>query len=315
MWSHPSSMSKEMFLATCLPGVDCSGIALPIDLGCCEVFFNLIRVETKECNLWLSGGRFGYLASNFSKMCNSDHSIELTRKIQNKMTNDGVDLACFSVGSEFPSILTSKSKMISYLIADITTSFNSADGTIGRTDHRNEIKRMTRKASKGNVEVCDSDNPRDLVEWYRNCYLPRMTEIKGVSWSLEIFLNILKNGAKLQKATIGSRIVGGCVFLQSNDAIEVIAIGTQKEFQSLGVNYAIISQIFASGFRLGIQYFSWQGSNPPSGGIYEFKKQWNAETYTFKQSCLVTRNFEKEEIEILRRDFPNFFIYPTNENE
>ena len=303
-----------MLLATFLPGVECSGITLSIDLACCEVSFNLLRVETKECNLWLSGGKFGYLASNFSRMCNSDHSVELTRKIQNKMKNDGVDLACFTMGNDFPTILNSQNKIISYLIADIPTSYNSEDGTIGRTDHRNEIKRMTRKASKGNVEIRDSDDPSDLAEWYRNCYLPRMIEIKGMSWSLEIFLNIQKNGAKLQKATIGSKIVGGCVFLQSNDTIEVIALGTQKEFQSLGVNYAIISQIFAMGFSLGIQYFSWQGSNPPSGGIYEFKKQWNAETHTFKQSCVVTRKFEKEDIEILRRDIQNFFIYPNNEN-
>lgn len=303
-----------MLLATCTPGMECSGITLSIDLVCCEVSFNLLRVKTKESILWLSGGRFGYLASDFSRMCNSDHSGEFTRKIQNKMKNEGVDLACFSVGNEFPEILNSKSKLISYLVADITKSYNSDDGTIGKSDHRNEIKRMTRKASQGNVEVNESDDPRDLEEWYKNCYLPRMIEIKGISWSLEIFLNIQKNGAKFQKATIESRIVGGCVFLQSNDTIEVIAIGTQKEFQSLGVNYAIISEIFAMGFSLGIQYFSWQGSNPPSGSIYEFKKQWNAEIYTFKQSCLVTRKFKNEEIEFLRRDFQNFFIYPNLEN-
>jgi hypothetical protein len=203
--------------------------------------------------------------------------------------------------------------VISYLIADIATSYNFEDGTIGKTDHRNEIKRMTRKASKGNVEVCDSDDQSDLAEWYRNCYLPRMLEIKGTSWSFAIFLNIQKSGAKFKRASIGSRIVGGCLFLQSNDTIEVIAIGTAKEYQSLGVNYAIISQIFAMAFSLGVKYFSWQGSNPPSGGLYEFKKQWNTQTYTFKQSSLVTRKFEKKEIELLRRNFPNFFLYPNKE--
>ena len=71
-------------------------------------------------------------------------------------------------------------------------------------------------------------------------------------------------------------VVGGCFAICSQDVLEIFAISTPFEHMKKGANYILTEFIYRDAFSRHVQYINWQASNPPTGGVAEYKMKWGA---------------------------------------
>jgi len=182
---------------------------------------------------------------------------------------------------------------------------------------RRNIARNLRKANESQLRVNTKLNPRIVAQWHA-VHRQRIRQLHGQIWDEPFFHDALRCGNQGPLVFFGlyqqTRLVGGAMCFASPNVLDIFMMSTLREYQELGGNHLIAEQVYLWAGEKGIRYVNWQGSNPPSGGVVEFKEQWMARPTTL---ISMSRVLDAEALALvdwplLLAAYPNRFFYPLD---
>lgn len=273
----------------------------------------LFKIEIENEKILLSGGRFGY--SQIQNIASKINEIE----IQNCFANFSLanDISLCSLAFDYNELIIDnkdsnwKTKKINYLIANIFDSCKNGKLNFPAALKRSSLSRGIKLAKKNEIISNITYSEKLLEEWYFSCHVPRINELDGVLWDLNVFKELLKTnyaGLCIANNSNSKNILGGCFFIKNENTLELFMMSSTRKNQELGVNYSISEKLYSFASDNKINWLNWQSSNPPNSPLVNFKKKWNSKEYSF---IISTKLFKKNiNIDSLKSKLKNFFIYP-----
>jgi len=243
---------------------------------------------SKEINKKLyifSGGRFGYAGFiPIKNIVQIDKYLPMIEIELNKL-----NAACSSLSVSFLANnenLFSKdwtSSKITYLIAESEKSYDGNVFSFKKSKIKSNISRSLKKARKNDLKCIESINEDDIAMWHKNCHTPRINELNGKIWELDLLLYLSRegSGSLISALNKSGEIVGGCFILKSKHVLELFMMSSTRENQLKGVNYLLTEYIYLLAYNEKIKYINWQSSNPPDSPLVKYKKDWNSEEFQF----------------------------------
>lgn len=264
-------------------------------------------------NYIFSGGRFGY--AGFFSSNPKKQIVDYLSSIERNLINLNV-ATCSLTTSYLADPYSNKSSWnstpISYLVANSKHSVNNEGLSFRKAIIRSNLSRNLKKAYKNELycqEFFDSDI---LSQWHEKCHVPRISELNGNLWDLELLESLMKNGTGSILSVFNSsrQMIGGCFILKSSTTLEIFMMSTTRENQKLGVNHLIAEKIYLLANENSIEYINWQASNPPDSPLVRFKKEWNTEEKSFQ---ILSKNWKKDlDVRFIEDNFRDCFIFPFN---
>ena len=276
------------------------------------VFFHK-KVEGKV--YIFSGGRFGF--GGFYPKKNENPVSSYLNLIEIELNK--IEIGSCSLSLSFLSDHSKESKEIwqtssvSYLIANTNESVNENGLCFRKAKIRSNLSRNLKKSKeKGFIckEVLDYES---LKLWHENCHQPRIKELNGKEWDIELLSKCVDNGTASLVCVFDQEenILGGCYILKSKLVLEFFMMSTKRENQILGVNSVLIEFLYLMAKRENMSLINWQASNPPEGPLVRFKKEWNAKDYSFN---IYNKNFNKYlNKNFIETHFKDCYIFPFSQ--
>ena len=176
------------------------------------------------------------------------------------------------------------------------------------------LRRNLKKGLTNGYQVEQTFEWNDLELWHEQCHLPRMRELDGRVWSLD-FLNNLTEGIDWSLYMVkdgNGDVAGGCLAFLTKDVTEIFMMSTPNHHLQKGAHFVLTDHIYRETRKRGAKYVNWQSSNPPDGGIANFKLQWKARmvpvwTVTILRNKEKMRRFSPAE---LMDGFDECFVIP-----
>ena len=237
----------------------------------------LFKIEIEDNKILLSGGRFGY--SQIQNKSNKINENDILKCFDDFSYAN--DISVCSIAFDYNASVTDnknqkwKTRKINYLMANIFETCFDGKLNFPAALKRSSLSRGVKLAKKNNIVSSITYSEKLLEEWYISCHLPRINELNGIFWELDIFKELIRsNHAGLCLATNkdSKGILGGCFFIKNDNIIELFMMSTIKKNQNLGVNYSLSKKLYEYASELDINWLNWQASNPPNGALVDFKK-------------------------------------------
>ena len=267
-----------------------------------------------ECIHIFSGGRFGY-AGFFPKKVNHP-IIDYLPLIEESLIKENI--ASCSLSAPFINTEIYESsfngwvvKEITYLVASIRNSVKDGHLAFSNPKQKRNFVRNLKKSKSNEFQFSISSKEKELLIWYQNCHLKRISELSGKKWSLDFLLLLLQQGTG-KLALVKSKnneILGGCFILLSTETLELFMMSTPLFNLNIGVNYFLTNELYIYAWKQNIRYVNWQSSNPPLGGLTKFKKSFNAKEMSFP---IYNKIWDKS-INI-KNIYKESFVFPMKEN-
>jgi len=165
--------------------------------------------------------------------------------------------------------------------------------TLSNAKFRNNLKRQLSRAAEAGLTVVESDSRDHLDQWYE-VHKQRMSELRGIAIPYQLFSNALKWNAGHRSCTFlyaldsGEKVIGGGFHIYNSTIVDLFMLSTGHESQKSGVNYLITDHALRWAAKKGLKYYNWQASNPPTGSIAHFKKQWGSQTAVYNYYTKIT---------------------------
>ena len=259
-----------------------------------------------------SGGRFGY--AGFIPIKNSIPINKYLPSIENELKK--LNVSCCSLSISFlinnDNFFTKDwiSSKITYLIAESDKSSDGYALSFKKAQTRSNLSRSLKKARKNDFKCIESSDEKHIKSWYINCHVPRINELKGKIWELELLLSLSNKGSGSLICVFNKSddIVGGCFILKSKDILELFMMSSTRENQLKGVNYLITEYIYLLAYNEKIKYINWQASNPPDSPLVKYKKDWNAGEFQF---TLFSKHWDdKLDKRFIEDNFRDCYLFP-----
>tara|TARA_Y100001980_G_C14547506_1_gene328124 strand:+ start:914 stop:1909 length:996 start_codon:yes stop_codon:yes gene_type:complete len=262
-----------------------------------------------------SGGRFGY-AGFFPENVSCPIS-EYLPLIDNWLKRENISSCSLSFLFTQNEVYDKSHKdwiikEIDYLVA-ITAESVINDQLILPGSKKRNILRNLNKAENNQLQFEMTSAKHALRAWYNNCHLVRIAELSGKKWNYELLSCLLDEGTgklALVRSKYGE-VLGGCFVILSNEILELFMMSTPRKNFNSCVNFFLTKHLYMYAWRKKIKYVNWQSSNPPKGGLANFKKGFNAQ----KMSFLLFNKVKDKSIKIkdLIRMYRDFFVFPIND--
>ena len=233
-----------------------------------------------------SGGRFGFsgfVPKKHEKPVSSYLNLIEIELNKTEIGSCSLSLSFLSDHSKESNEIWQTSS-VSYLVANTDESVDE-NGQLCFKNAKiryNRNRNLKKAKEKGFIckEVMDQAS---LKLWHANCHLPRINELNGKSWDIDLLSKCIDNGTASLVCVFDQEenILGGCYILKSKLVLEFFMMSSTRENQILGVNSVLIEFLYLMAKRENMSLINWQASNPPEGPLVKFKKEWNAKDYNF----------------------------------
>lgn len=176
-------------------------------------------------------------------------------------------------------------------------------------------RRMIRKAIKNSVRA-EVNNQNDAFDFLRETHYENMEAIKGKK-KPEAFFKLVTDhfnegqDYNLWVAYKGYQPVAALLLFYFNRTVEYYIPAIVKEYRSIQPLSLLIFEAMSEAAKRGYLYWNWGGTHWSQGGVYRFKKQWNAidMPYYYYIRVYDDRLFTRSEEEI-KREVPFGYILP-----
>lgn len=203
-------------------------------------------------------------------------------------------------------------------------NFFRKDGNVKFRDYnrRSNLSRNIKKACKQNFQFRSIKNKEVFNEWYKKIHSKRINELGGTPISYELLKNVLFDSGLAPFSSFFSiykddKLIGGdiCIF-NKNGILDNFMMSTLREYQELGANFFLVDNILHWCFDNGMKIYNWQSSNPPKGGIFNFKQQWGSfiKPYFYFTKILDQKKFDRilknNSLQNIKNVFQGHFFAP-----
>jgi hypothetical protein len=187
-------------------------------------------------------------------------------------------------------------------VIDIEKYFDeNGQVTFADYNYRTNLSRNIKKGYQSGFNFNIDSTFNDLENWYENIHKKRILELNGKPLPWSLFHNISTNAA-LNPYTIfftvykEDKLIGGdlCIFAP-NGNLDNFMMSTDSDYLKDGLNFFLVDNIIKWCYKNNIRRYNWQSSNPPQGGIFNFKKSWGSEVlpYFYYTKILDKKSFEQ----------------------
>ncbi|MDB4087404.1 hypothetical protein N9523_07010 [Flavobacteriaceae bacterium] len=259
-----------------------------------------------------SGGRFGF--SGFVPVMNENPVSSYLNLIEIELNK--IEIGSCSLSISFLADLSKESNEIwqtssvSYLVANTQESTDENGLCFKKAITRSNLSRNLKKA-KAKEFICKEVFDFEALKlWHESCHLPRIKELNGKIWDIELLSKCIDNGTASLVCVFDKEenMLGGCYILKSRLVLEFFMMSSTRENQILGVNSVLIEFLYLMANRENMNFINWQASNPPEGPLVRFKKEWNAKEYNFN---IYNKNFSKYlDQNFIETHFKDCYIFP-----
>ncbi len=259
-----------------------------------------------------SGGRFGF--SGFIPVKHENPVSSYLNLIELELSKIEIGSCSLSV-----SFLANHSKesnkiwqtsFVSYLVAITNQSVDEKGLCFKKATTRSNLSRNLKKAKAKEFICKEVLDYKSLNLWHESCHIPRIKELDGKKWDLELLSKFIDHGTASLVCVFDkeANILGGCYILKSKLVLEIFMLSSTKENQILGVNSVLIEFLYLMAKRENMRFINWQASNPPDGPLVRFKKEWNAKEYNFN---IYNKNFNEHlNQNFIETHFKDCYIFP-----
>ena len=262
-----------------------------------------------------SGGRFGF--SGFVPKKHENPVSSYLNLIEIELNK--IEIGSCSLSISFLADHSKESNEIwqtsslSYLVANTDESVDENGLCFRKAKTRSNLSRNLKKAKAKEFickEVLDHES---LKLWHENCHRPRIKELNGKIWDIELLYKCIDNVTASLVCVFDQEenILGGCYILKSKLVLEFFMMSSTRENQINGVNSVLIEFLYLMAKRENMSLINWQASNPPEGPLVRFKKEWNAKEYNFH---IYNKNFNKYlDQNFIETHFKDCYIFPFSQ--
>jgi hypothetical protein len=294
----------------------------------------VFSMQTDVGRLYYSFGRYGVNGLCWGRYCQSiNHAkiAQLVRLLLDAITEEldpgaiSVCLGSLTIARDekaeveaFKQLCTTNQwKYFSRInhVADLSLLVDDHHELNLRNFNRN-IRRNLSKAQSAGLKARHILSSEALIAWH-DIHKERVSELEGKTWELDLFLKSLEEQDTQNYFTFfgvyhNENLVGGASCFFNSNLMDVFMMSTKRRYQQLGANHLLTEKIYRWCIKKDIKYINWQGSNPPKGGVAEFKRQWMGREKTMHA---ISRIFNDEALNAL--DFSDLvsekkdrFFYP-----
>ncbi len=196
----------------------------------------------------------------------------------------------------------------------------------GKARFNNDIRRNLAKASETGIEVDWAERPSSAPElfdqWY-SLHQKRHGELNAPPLPKTLLQHLLDHlgeqqvsgsaAAGLAIARIGSRLLGGAIFIWHRWVADAFIMSSDSEYLSQGVNYALTAFAARDLHARGARWLNWQSSASRSSGVYAFKERWHSSEHRYSFLTWTFPGFETllaQPLPALRAAYPWHYVAP-----
>lgn len=201
---------------------------------------------------------------------------------------------------------------------DLDDYFDASGRVCLRDYHRrSNLSRNLADAEEAGLEVRSSTERRHLEEWYA-CHVARMEEVGGDPLPFDVFEAMREVGTERGASDFlyvfdGFEIVGGGAYALNEDVVDIMMMSSARKGLEKGANFLLTDRALRRARKRGGRYYNWQASNPPTGGIVQFKKQWGSDTARYHYCTWVTGDLSQlleRPLEEIREAYAGHYVFP-----
>lgn len=186
-----------------------------------------------------------------------------------------------------------------------------------KSKFRGNLRRNVRKCENYGVEIFESYSEEDLLYWYENVYIKRLTETKCSIYPYEVFKTFInkfsKDRVKMLYGKLDNKIIAGGMYFNQGISVDnfmrvvdaeyfYTQVGTALDYYS--VKYAIDSNV---------KYYNWQSCDEVGSSIYKYKEDWGSKLDYHYYITKITGDISKLKnvpIEIIKKEYKGIYVMP-----
>lgn len=273
--------------------------------------------EKQGLRVLYSGGRFGFFG--FENLVNKICTEECAESLIVELRNAGFSSISIRWDSIVSSNLRAPGHLIpeaqsgsvterNYFVTNISETIRDSKLIFTQSQVRNNLTRNIKKSYGLGLQFHVTTNLDDIHQWYLSCHLVRMSELGSRGWGFDFFRTLmLSQKGVLFSVTLEEELIGGSFCILSDGELEIIMMSTPYEYLQKSINYFMTNEIYIWSENQGIKFVNWQASNPPQGGVAQFKQSWNAQNklvsiYSFRLPVITD--------DLISELFPDKYIHP-----
>lgn len=283
-----------------------------------SVAIGIFFMEEKQgLRVLYSGGRFGFFGFEnlVDKMCTEECADSLILELRNAgFASISIRWDCILGGNLRAAedlIPEAQSRYVTernYFVTNISETIRDSKLIFTQSQVRNNLTRNIKKSYGLGLQFHVTTNLEEIHQWYLSCHLVRMSELGSKGWNFDFFQTLmLSQKGVLFSVTHNEEVIGGSFCILSDGELEIIMMSTPYEYLQKSINYFMTNEIYKWSENQGIKYVNWQASNPPQGGVAQFKQSWNAQNklvliYSFRLPVITD--------DLITELFPDKYIHP-----
>ena len=170
-------------------------------------------------------------------------------------------------------------------------------------------RNFRRNLKKGLSEDFRFEVVRDKMivrHWYDTLHVKRIRELEGEPLPWEIFENAIRserfaNYWKFFAVYDGDEMVSGDFCIHNEQGLmDNFMMSSSLGAMDRRLNYFLVHETLKWCRDNDIRIYNWQSSNPPSGGIFQFKQGWGSHLLPYKY---MTRILDEKAFKKMRNDY------------
>lgn len=194
-------------------------------------------------------------------------------------------------------------------------SSSSLEEELRQTYHPVRSRNM-RKATQSGIKVRLSQHIDDF-KFLHETHKKNITDVKGLAKKWDFFNLItteLKNNYQLYIADYNNAPIAALLLFTFSDTIEYFTPAIKSEHRDLQASSLLIFEAMKKACQQGFKYWNWGGTWPSQQGVYDFKKKWGAQDYSYRYfTKIINRDLLAASKEDLMKAYPYFYVLPFDE--
>lgn len=186
-----------------------------------------------------------------------------------------------------------------------------------KSKFRGNLRRNVRKCEDYGVEIFESYSKEDLLYWYNNVYVKRLTETKCSIYPYEVFDTFIskfsRDRVKMLYGKLDGKIIAGGMYFNQGISVDnfmrvvdaeyfYTQVGTMLDYYS--VNYALESNV---------KYYNWQSCDEIGSSIYKYKEDWGSKLNYHYYITKITgdiSDLKEVPIETIKQEYKGIYVMP-----
>ena len=176
--------------------------------------------------------------------------------------------------------------------------------------------RNIRRALKEGIIVTEDKSELSLQFLYKT-HQKNIKAINGIPKSKKFFLSInsflRQNDWKLFVAKKNDLAIAALLLFYFNETVEYYTPAILEGYRNTQATSLIILKAMVDAANSGYKNWNWGGTWLDQGGVYDYKKKWSTDKYSYYYfNKVFEKSIFKEDVNFFLKNYSGFYVLPFN---